>query len=435
MLIVVVGLYVTWSIFVHPRATRTRQSATQARQLASFQMDEATRVVIDRPDTRLDFHLRGTQWQMDHPLSDRARQTAVVRLVDAIRVARIDRRFSPPIPWPRYGLGPQAVRVFILGSAADTLAMVAVGDLTPEHGNVYVRVNRSHEILLVPTVIRSYALAAVEDFRSRRVVMFDRSRVLEFSVHSPRGVLLWKRMGPRWITIDRGDTVCGNVVAVEAILRRLRGLRARRFYDEPATRMATDRSAYRVNITRRNSQTTLDLHVSFVGNGLAYTHVARESRVVEIDSTDVAPIFSASLLDLRDRRVAHIDVNALRRFTIAWNDTMITLVRDKGKWRYPNPAWRPPNKRRAIALQRVIRSLKYDSLATDNSTDSKFTTRPSLRLEFHDNRGTLLDEVWFVPRGTGADLRTRHITGTAWMAVSPVPRLRRLARALGESLP
>jgi len=376
-----------------PRRERAVGRERASARLAPFAAEAATALSIARGDSSLAFVLRGARWDMTAPLEDVADAGTVGTLLAALANAEVARNLGPQSDPTPYGLSPPEMTVVVTAARGDTLLHLDLGRTTVDRAWAYARRAGSSEVLLVPTALRRYAGRAVEDYRYKRSLSFDISAVRSFTFAAPGRHMRWWRDGSgAWSGVVDADTVAGDPLAVEALLRRLRGLRAARFIDPPAADALMARARYRVEIDKEPPHPTVRLDVVLTDSASAFTRVAGETRAVEVDSS-VAQVFRASLASLRDRRLLRFDPAAAHGLEIVTPDTSATLVRRGNDWFPPNPKLGRVHPARVRGLIDAALALRYDRVGDATPDTAAAASPPAFVLVVRGDGGTLLDEM------------------------------------------
>jgi hypothetical protein len=374
-------------------------------------------IELTRPDAHFRFEIAGTHWTIREPVADDAEPAAVVPLISTIADGEVIRELGPADDIARYGLAAPAARI-VLFAQQRVVADLELGAYTVDRAAVYARRPDGH-VILVPTAIHRATSLQLEDFRSRRVAVFDLSAVSSCVLTSPRaGTMNWQRRDDAWFTVVAGDTVAGDSVAVPSVLRRIRGMRAIAFPDAEAR----GAEVAGVDIHRRDGSR---LHVHFFDvNGRHFARVDGNPRVTEI-ADDPADLAGETLMSLRDRRLLHFDPARAHRITVTTAETTAVMIRAGDTWALPNPALGTLDPARSADFVRGLRGLRYQRPAPAAAAPDD----PSFALVVADEDGTIIESLY---AATGPDPATR----TVWSRSRPgpwlldAPRLDELMRLL-----
>lgn len=429
LLIVALTLGAYYGLVEVPRQAREELLRQTANELVDLDPNDVARVHIARADADLKFVIDNTHWEMTSPLVDLADQAAVGRLIASVTESRVERRLAPADDLSRYGLADPVARMVFMSARGDTLFDIALGANTINNDFAYAMTD-ADAVLLLPTAVRRYALTAIEDFRNKRPVIFALSQVVSFSVISDQRDMRWFQYAPeQWRTIVAGDTIRGDTQSVIALLRRLRGLRARGFLPDGAVAFAGVPS---VTLTMTNN-TRLRVHFTATERGV-FSQVDGESRIVQVDSTALK-VFLPDVADLRDRYVLHFSPERVARITVTTRDTTATIVRAGDGWGSPNPATGAFSARRIERFWRGLDGLRYSAIlrAVPAPTVTSLDNDPTFSLAVYARGDTILDEMWSgpAPVATGlapATSRSSRVLGT--IVADDIDALVRLVREL-----
>ncbi|HEX5132953.1 MAG TPA: DUF4340 domain-containing protein [Candidatus Krumholzibacteria bacterium] len=369
-----------------PRQRDKDQHRRDATRLFEFDAERVDTIILDRPDATLRFAITGTHWVMRSPLHDDAELASVVPLLSTLASAGVERDLGPGSEDARYGFDAPSARLTLL-AGSDTVATLELGDYTVDRSFVYARRPDGH-VLLVPTAIHRAAMLPVNDFRNRRVAVFDLAAVSAYTLDSREtGTSRWTRgPGDSWFTVAHGDTIAGDSVAVPAVLRRLRGLRVSRFVSDADTAM-TGPALVTVSI-RRLDGSLLRVHL-FDHDGVARARVDGNPRVVEVADNPL-DIARESFATLRDRRVLQFDPLRALRITVSTADTSAVLVRAGDAWALPNPSLGTLDPRRSADFVRTLRNLQFLRVV---DTPLPTATPAAFSLVVYGAGDTILDEL------------------------------------------
>jgi hypothetical protein len=372
---------------------------------AGFDPSRLDGMVIERPGDTLRFELRGASWDLAAPVDDVAEQSAVASLLGAFATARISRNLGATGDGGVYGLEPPAARV-VMTAGADTVARFDLGGYTADRAQVYGRAGGSSDVLLLPTALLRAASLPVDDYRNPRVASFDLGVAHAYRLQTTRGRVEWTRgRGQAWFTLAGADTIAGDSVAVEAVLRRARGLRVTAFIAPADTAGVFARADGALTIFRSDGTPPLTVRFARRPGGTFWARCDHETRVVAAEG-DVPGILDQTLATLRDRRLVQFPPARAARIEITTPDTSGVLVRAGGVWAHPNPALGAIDGARAAALIRELRSLQWVEMAPPG--EPLPSTPPTFSLVIAGEGGTILEETraW------------RRAPGTPWLATS-----------------
>jgi hypothetical protein len=387
-----------------PRQRDARRRAALEVDLADFSIAEATDVTVKRPDATLEFVRArdGQAWLMKRPVSDRAEDGAVNRLLGVIAEGEIERDLGPQRDLAPFGLTEPAAAITVLTARGDTVVALDVGDFTVEKYHAYARrrgTGADAGVLLVPAGLRRYSLGEPFTFRSDKLTEFELSNVRRFIVSVADSVMAWQRDSDgQWTTVVAGSDVRGRKRHIDEMVRRLRALRVAEFvpaaettavrpFDAPPRYIAVTLDGgdeQRVRIGRR-----LETRV-YAGSRLVDD---AGERVVLTDTT-VLDLFAQSVSDLRDRRLLKFDRAQLGRLELESAEVTITLVKPGKEWGYPNPAAGSPDPQLVGRAIDAISDLEFGRVL-DEAADGKSygLSNAEIRLTLYDESGERIDRL------------------------------------------
>jgi hypothetical protein len=239
----------------------------------------------------------------------------------------------------------------------------------------------------------------------------------------------WVRAGVGWSTVVGADTVAGDSVAVESMLRRLRGMRVGAFVAAADTARAFERPAGILTLIKSNG--TPPVTVRFARrDSVFWARNDGETRVVEVEG-DVDGLLAQTVTTLRDRRLLPFAPARATRIEIAASDTSGVLVYAGGAWAHPNPALGPVEPARVADFFRAMRVLQWTELAP--AGEPVPSGHPGFSLVVYGSGGTILSEfeAWPRPSGSGAWIaRAPSAGGLCLVDPASLARLADLFRSL-----
>jgi hypothetical protein len=378
-----------------PRRARER-AERDASRLFAFDATAVDGVRVRRGGEEVVFVRREAGWDMLIPVADRAETSAVASLIQALHDAPIERNLGPEDDDERFGLRAPAAVVWV-AAGRDTVARLEIGRYTPDRAFVYAR-RPDGDIVLAPTNLHRVATLAVDEYRSRRVVAFDRATVRSFQLRNPAGTSRWTRFGPTaWLATVAGDTITGDSTAVEAVLRTLRGLRVTRLLAPPDTAGTLDHAEVVVTVDNTPPLPTITVRFRCAPAGSCRARCDGETRVSEI-ADGIGALMTAGFDDLRDRRLLRFAPERAGRIEISTPDTSAVLVRAGDAWGLPNPALGTLERVRMSDFVHALASLRW-SRVIEPASGGANPPRPNLVLVIYARDGSVLDEVRGVVQG------------------------------------
>lgn len=400
ILLVIAAVFLIYFFAVEqPRHQKELREIERSTRITDLKRKNIYHVMIERDEDTLAFDREGEAWRMTEPVKDNANATAVNTLISSALQARIERSLrSEDIDEVAYGLGPLPDATLILQTAAkDTSLTIHLGRHNITKSHFYARLNTSAEVLLLPAGLRRYALQELSDFRDKSLIDFDLDDVRRLRLSSPDHSLSWnKDSRDRWTTVLNGDTVIGGKDQIDAVLRRLRGIRVRKFLsDNPA-----DYPIYfpeRANTLSIWIRPDLTKHTVYFGAGRADTcHalVDGNHRIVSV-SAAILRAFDKSYDDLRDRNALHFDREALAKVRLNTADTTATIINTGTEWAFTNPLLGSIDQSQISNLFHQMEILLYSEVLENRISRSSAgdLLTPSFQLTLYDRQDRIVDQL------------------------------------------
>lgn len=397
ILLLIAVVAVTAFVLVElPRRRAQERAAEASAQLLDFAPSRVDGVRIDRSDDTLVFAIRGTHWQMLQPASDVAEYSRIASLLQAFSTARVERVLGPATDAHRFGLDtPVALTLY---AGADTLAHIELGSMTVDRAYLYAR-RPDGNVVLAPTDLIDTLNLPAGDYRNQRVITFDLSVVRALHLRTPAGVSRWSRVpgGTGWFTVVAGDTIAGDSIAVDAVLRTMRGLRVADFVAPSDTAAAMNPPDVVATIVKAAPAPSVTIRFRCPHSAPCAASLSSERRVVTVNA-DIDRILAACVATLRERHVLHFAPERTTRIEIDLPDTSAVLVRSGGTWALPNPKLGAIDVEAARNVVRALRALSWVRMA-GAGTPPQRPGDPTFSLVLRAGDGTILDEA----RGTIRD--------------------------------
>jgi len=359
-LLVLATLAITLFLLVElPRRRAEDRARDESDRLARFDPSVVDGVTIVRESDSLSFAMRDSHWELTAPVADWAEPSAVLSLIDAIHSGAVARNLGPSDDDRRFHLDAPDARI-VMTAAADTVFRMDLGGYTVDLSWVYARAG-SRDVMLVPTNIHRLATRPLAEYRNQRVVIFDRAVVASFRLrHEGADMRWWRDRAGGWFTVSGRDTIAGDSVAVESVLRRLRGLRVGSFVAPQDTAGVFSRPGATVTLFKNDGAPPVTLRFAPRVTGAFWARDDANPRVVSVEG-EVAGLLAETTTTLRDRRLVEFAPENATRIEYASPDTSGALVRAGARWAHPNPALGAIDPARAAAFVRELRYLRWSA--------------------------------------------------------------------------
>jgi hypothetical protein len=400
LLLVALAVAVALFFFLveQPRHARENERGETERQLTSARAEDVGAVTIARSDLTIKAVRKGEHWQLTSPVVDSADDPALNVLVLTTCHAVVERRFDvEESDLPEYGLAPPSATVRLEASDGKGLLEIRIGDLNPSESNCYAVAGNPHEVLLLPSGVRRYAVRSLFEFRNKRITDIEVSAVTRIELDSPAREMTWRLGGAReWFSVQRGDTVPGDMKSIQNVVRELRGLRARDipFGDTPETGRLFAEPAGTIRLWTQGDSAAVSLAFSKARGDSCYVEPTGIHRVALVDTTILA-VFRRTADDFRDKRILKYPKDSLAK--IVWESPAqtLTILKTGDSWNYANPGFGEIDKEAMVRLLSAMETLEFARVLEENfaeTTGHGFET-PFFRLTLFDRGDRVIDQI------------------------------------------
>lgn len=323
------------------------------------------RVEVNRRDGKSFVFVRDGKedWKLAAPILSPASKFEVDALVEAIASLKIDKEYakdSSERPGPNVsGLDkPNTVKLM---KGDKVQAEVKVGSPVPTGRGNYVQLGGADKIGISKTDLSSHFSKRIEDYRDKRVLKFEYADVQRVKAEGVRNYELVKGAGETW-TMESPVRAQADKAKVDGMVRPLTNLRADQFVDDaPETPKLYGLDKPRLTLaveTRKtiepkakpgdpdtqpaDTQPSVEsnTYVLLVGGAADpgeesyFAQVAGSPSVFTIRQ-DTFKSLSPADIDIRDKMIARVEVEAVRKIEATTPDGEMVLTRDADrKWRF-----------------------------------------------------------------------------------------------------
>jgi len=343
---------------------RQRDFAVQEKARPNL-IDEAlgrvVRLTIDRGDTRIGLALTGDRWHLTAPFSAQIEQGTVARVLDAFETTRIHDALAfhelrkRELSLREFGLAPARIHVMLEGS--QQRQEILLGAFTPLGNELYVRVNGTDHILVVPAALHDAIPRTADDLRSRKLVYGPRGAVRTLEIRAPGSpfITLAKESGT-WRLVQPAAAPADDD-KVNALLDTLYEARLSHFVwptvsnvmdvAETETALKTRMGVYglgidygvHISVQESSGAPPAKLifgHTLDSAAALCYA-LLPDGGTIGAVSNSVAEAFRLTVGSLRDPRPFYGPAAGVRRLQIHLADTLFVLTQTNGLWRFEAP--------------------------------------------------------------------------------------------------
>lgn len=342
-----------------------RQTFGMQESVRSRVVDEAlgrvTRLTIDRGEARMSVELADGRWHMTAPFPAQIEQGAVARLLDAFESARVKDAIAfqelrkRELSLRDFGLAPPRVHVTLEGVQHSESFLL--GALTPLGNELYLRVEGSDQVLVVPAALLDAIPHTADDLRSRKLVNGVRNAVRAIEVRAPgRPFITLSKEAGTWRLVQP-TAAAADDERINSLLDTLYGARLSHFVwptvsnilDVTVTDSALKTrmglyglgpdSGIQINVQENGDTQPEKITLGHTLDGaasLCYVLLPGGEAIGAV-SNAVADAFKLSVANLRDPRPFFGSAAGVRRLQIHLGDSLFVLTQTNGLWRFEAP--------------------------------------------------------------------------------------------------
>jgi hypothetical protein len=351
---------------------------------------------IERPGLTMKFSRSGSEWRLTEPVRDRADEGLVNTLIHTAVNAEISERFpAESARLSDYGLAQGSVAVRLSDSLQARVLAIAIGDFSLTKTDCYVRKEESDEVLLVPAGLRRYALRGLFAYRDKRVTDFDVDAVTALRIDSKHHRMEWqKSAGAQWLLPQRGDTIRGDRVALDTILREMRALRATEILDDDETNRTRYFRDRRGSLVITSPDARIELVFSARDSDRCYVRVEARGRI-DVVAASTLDMFDRSLDDLRDRHLLHFELESLAKMVLDTETSSVSIVKIGDEWSFANPTFGEIDQADVTRFLAVLQDVKYREIVDDRVREAHNTglDPAARRIALLDAENRVIDEA------------------------------------------
>ena len=403
LFIIAVGLGLYLWLVDMPTGQRQVETEIEAKKLVDFREEDVRALTIasSRGEVEITREKDG-RWTISKPKALEAEPTAVEEFLRTLMLAKVSRVVDESgTDLQSYGLADPSMTVsFRLASGTQT---VRLGDSGPLSSTLYAMRENSTKVLLTSLASQDLVAKGVQEFRRKRVLAFERSRVTRLTVATPHETVVLYKAGQGdkalW-TITAPLETAADQPEVRSLLLGLEDLKAQDFLDEPkdraATRAGLGRPLATFTLREGESDRTLSLFLDPRNKRLAYAESAPQDPLYKV-APGVAQDLIKGLFALRNKQLVAAEPERVKTLVIKTGAQEYSVTRAGGAWLVDgDPQATADAARLNMFVIRVVR-LQAERIVTEKPTDLKrYGLAPAAaELIAADEQGKLLGRVAF----------------------------------------
>jgi len=338
----------------------------------AFDQKDVTGVELDLRDDKVALEQADGKWKLTRPRALPADADTVRDFLDKLHAARV-KEFAADAPRSLEPFGlDKPVRIDVqTGREKDRATKtLLIGRTDTAKKGVYAMRPGESSVLLIPDETWTAVPKNVAVLRDKTVVGFDRDKVAQIEIESPKGTVTLAKDGDRW-KITAPQALTADQVEAGAVLFKLRDLRAQSFLSDDASGIPRylAKPTVRVNITEQGAPAprTVLLAPSPEKRGgapTAYAAVAGQGPVVLVDGKALDEL-SRSADELRDRTlISGLEPRDIKRMRVrAGGQTVVVERSSDADWKLVEGGKGAAKAATVDNLLYALRALKWKTIA------------------------------------------------------------------------
>ena len=338
----------------------------------AFDQKDVTGVELDLRDDKVALEQADGKWKLTRPRALPADADTVRDFLDKLHAARV-KEFAADAPRSLEPFGlDKPVRIDVqTGREKDRATKtLLIGRTDTAKKGVYAMRPGESSVLLIPDETWTAVPKNVAVLRDKTVVGFDRDKVAQIEIESPKGTVTLAKDGDRW-KITAPQALTADQVEAGAVLFKLHDLRAQSFLSDDASGIPRylAKPTVRVKITEQGAPAprTVLLAPSPEKRGgapTAYAAVAGQGPVVLVDGKALDEL-SRSADELRDRTlISGLEPRDIKRMRVrAGGQTVVVERSGDADWKLVEGGKGAAKAATVDNLLYALRALKWKTIA------------------------------------------------------------------------
>jgi Domain of unknown function (DUF4340) len=344
----------------------------------AFEPRDVTGLELDLRDDKIALEQADGRWKLTRPRALPADTDTVRDLLEKLRAARV-KEFAADAPKSLEPFGlDKPVRLEVqTGRDKDRATKtLLIGRADPAKKGVYAMRPGEAAVLLIPDETWTAVPKNVAVLRDKTLVGFDRDKVSQIEIESPKGAVTLAKDGERW-KITAPQALTADQVEAGAVLFKLRDLRAQAFLTDDASGISRylAKPTVRVSITEQGAPAprTVLLAPSPEKRGgapSAYAAVAGQGPVVLVDGKTLEEL-GRSADDLRDRTLlSGLEPRDIKKMRVrAGGQTVVVERSGESDWKLVEGGKGAAKAATVDNLLYALRALKWKTIAAPTGDD------------------------------------------------------------------
>ncbi|MFQ5930512.1 MAG: DUF4340 domain-containing protein, partial [Acidobacteriota bacterium] len=341
-ILVLFGIFIALAAFVYFYEIKGQEKREEAKELEEsllrMKQEEITSVEISRPDKGpVTMKKEGEDWTIKQPVETSADRSTVDSLLRNLEEARRDRTFPEGgKEVDKYGLKEPRMTLKVRGEEEEKTLLIGGKDFT---GNkIYVQFQGDPTVFLTSDYIFSTADKDLSDWRSKKVLAFERSKVQAIEIINPSNEIRLTKQDDDWV-LESPLQERADQSSVSSLLSKLEFAEAQEFVSEQPEELKSyglDKPKVKVRVRQEGEDRWRTLEL---GKKKEEDYLARnpDRSPVFTVKEDVLEKLNEKVWEFRDKEVLDVEQDQVAQLIIRRGDEEIALRHEDFKWIVEKP--------------------------------------------------------------------------------------------------
>jgi len=325
--------------FEFKRVPAPEKVADESKPAFKLAAEDFTAITIVRGDAKIQLDKHGNDWVLSQPVETGADRSVAEGIASSLSNASVSRTFpSAPDHLQAFGLSQPAVQVeFITKDGKQHSLALGEKDFSSQY--VYGIVDGAKDVSLLPVSVLTIVDKPLDDLRDRAVLDVESADLNGFELKNKSGELTAKKNGSDW-QIEKPRIAAGDTGSIDSLLSQITSAKMAQVVSETPR----DLGKYGLDhpeITFRGHDGKGQEHTLLVGKKIDddyYAHDAVRPMIFRVND-ELHKKLGETFADLRDKAIAHLDRDKLKRVEIHnQNQTFVAEQGAGNKWTAVEPA-------------------------------------------------------------------------------------------------
>lgn len=345
------------------------------KSLLRLKQEEIQALEIARPDEpAVRLEKEGESWMLKEPLQALADGSTVDSLLRNLADAEKDQSIETgPDDWSKFGLDQPRITLNVYAGEKNSTLRLGNDDYTGTR--VYVLLDGQNGAFLTSDSILSAADKSVTDWRSKKVLSFDRSKLQQVEILRGGEALRLSKEGEKWkLEAPIQDDADGS--AVTSLLSSLEFAQIQEFVDEQPENLEPY-GLHRPELTvRLQEEGKESWKILEIGGKQEDNYLARDpqrSPVFSIKS-DLYDALVKDLWEFRNKDVVDLDQDQVAHLLLSQGESEISIRHEEFKWLIEKPEEHKDKEALAYKFWYPIEDIQFESIREGESANEPFPT-------------------------------------------------------------